>query len=153
MKLYSFPENRNYVFSDGGRAASGRKGSARDCAVRAMAIALNLDYDHCYNELAQANKDSGKPKSVRNGIMKKDFEKVLARYGWVWRPAAIIDGRKPRPRDLRGDRAVIARQARHFVAVVCGEPHDTFDSSEKSVYGSWEFCPIAFYDLQNGQVQ
>ena len=34
-----------FVFNDGGRASTGRKGTAGDCAVRSMAIALNLSYD------------------------------------------------------------------------------------------------------------
>jgi hypothetical protein len=32
---------------------------------------------------------------------------------------------------------VIARQSRHFVAVIGGQPQDIFDSSEKMVYGYW----------------
>ena len=134
---------KNFAYSDGGRAASGRKGSTGDCAVRAMAIALGRDYDECYNELAQANKDAGKAKSMRRGIMKSDFEKVLARYGWVWRAAPKFDGRKARCSDLPSG-IVIARQSRHMVAVIDGLPHDTFDSSNKMVYGYWEFCWVAW---------
>ena len=125
-----------FTRNDGGRAASGRKGIAGDCGVRAMAIALGRDYDECYKELAQANKDAGKAKSMRRGIMKSDFEKVLARYGWVWCPAPKFDGRKARCSDMPKG-AVIARQARHFVAVINGQPHDTWDCSEKMVYGYW----------------
>ena len=33
--------NSNFTYNDGGRAASGRKGSTGDCGVRAMAIALD----------------------------------------------------------------------------------------------------------------
>jgi len=125
-----------FTFNDGGRAQSGRKGSTGDCAVRAMAIALDLDYDACYRELAQANKDAGRPKSVRGGMMKEVYAEVLARHGWTWRSAPKFDGRKARARDLSG--VVIARQSRHFVAVIDGQPHDIFDSSEKMVYGYWE---------------
>lgn len=125
-----------YTRNDGGRAASGRKGSAGDCGVRAMAIALGMDYDACYKELAQANKDAGRAKSMRRGIMKSDFQKVLARYGWVWHSAPKFDGRKARCSDMPKG-AVIASQARHFVAVIDGQPHDTFDSSGKMVYGYW----------------
>lgn len=52
----TFHSTKNFVYNDGGRAASGREGSARDCGVRAMAIALDLSYDECYRELAQAIK-------------------------------------------------------------------------------------------------
>jgi hypothetical protein len=126
----------NFTYNDGGRAASGRKGSAGDCGVRAMSIALGLDYDACYKELAQANKDNGRAKSVRSGIMKDVYSAVLKRYGWVWHSAPNLNGRKARCSDLLCG-TVIARQRRHFVAVADGEPHDFFDSSEKMVYGYW----------------
>ena len=84
--------NSNFTYNDGGRAASGRKGTAGDCGVRAMAIALGLDYDACYKELAQANKDNGRAKSVRSGIMKDVYAAVLNRYGWAWHSAPKFDG-------------------------------------------------------------
>ena len=126
----------NFVYNDGGREASGRKGTAGDCAARAMAIALDLDYDDCYKALAQANKNSGRPKSVRSGIMRGDFNVVLVEHGWVWHQAPKFHGRKARCSDMPAGR-VIARQARHFVAVIDGVPQDIFDSSDKMVYGYW----------------
>ena len=128
--------NSNFTYNDGGRAASGRKGNAGDCGVRAMSIALGLDYDSCYKELAQANKDNGRAKSVRSGIMKDVYAAVLNRYGWVWHSAPKFDGRKARCSDIPSG-TVIARQSRHFVAVIGGQPQDIFDSSEKMVYGYW----------------
>ena len=141
FNYYEFEKDLNdnvsaYVNNDGGRAATGRKGSARDCGVRALAIATGASYSDCYAELAQANKDAGHEKSARNGIFKDVYNKVLARHGWVWHAAPKFDGRKARCSDMpRG--TVIARQSRHFVAVVNGVPHDTFDSSQKMVYGYW----------------
>jgi phosphotransferase system IIA component len=35
------------------------------------------------------------------------------------------------------DGVVIARQARHFVAVIDGAVHDIWDCSHKMVYGYW----------------
>ena len=137
--------NSNFTYNDGGRAASGRKGSTGDCGVRAMAIALDLSYEECYDKLAKANKDAGKAKSMRSGILKSDFEKVLARYGWVWRAAPKFNGRKARCSDMPSG-IVIARQSRHFVAVIDGVPNDTFDSSNKMVYGYWAFCWVAWAD-------
>ena len=126
----------NFVFNDGGRADSGRKGTTGDCGVRAMSIALGIDYDAAYKELAQANKDNGRAKSVRSGIMKDVYDAVLKRYGWIWHPAPKFVGRKARCFDMPSG-TVIARQSRHFVAVIDGTPHDIFDSSEKMVYGYW----------------
>jgi hypothetical protein len=132
------PTTSHFAFNDGGREAAGRKGQTNDCAVRAMAIALSRDYDACYKELAQANKDNGRSKSVRHGVMKDVFSAVLKRYGWVWNPAPKFDGRKARCSDMP-DGIVIARQSHHFVAVSWRTANDTFDSTEKMVYGYWKF--------------
>ncbi len=127
--------NSNFIYNDGGRSASGRKGEARDCGVRAMAIALGLPYDQCYRELAQANKEAGYKKSARDGLYKDVYEKVLNKHGWFWKPAPKFEGRRAKAADTEG--VCIARMARHFCAVIEGVPQDTFDSSEKMVYGIW----------------
>ena len=126
---------QNFTFNDGGRADTGRKGSAGDCGVRAMSIALGPDYDACYKELAQANKDAGGKKSARNGLKKTVYEKVLNKHGGFWKAAPKFDGRKARAADTEG--VCIARMAGHYCAVIEGVPHDTFDSSKKMVYGVW----------------
>ena len=126
-----------YIKNDGGRAAAGYKGSAGDCAARAMAIALNIPYSEAYKELAQANKDHGFAKSARNGIFKETLDAVLRRHGWIWVSSPKFLGRKARCSDMPSG-AVIARQSKHFVAVIDGIPHDTFNSSEKMVYGYWK---------------
>ena len=73
-----------YKFNDGGRKDAGYKGVSRDCGVRAMAIAMGLDYTAVYKELAQANKDYGRSKSARNGLAKDLYSSVLKKHGWVW---------------------------------------------------------------------
>lgn len=125
-----------YSYNDGGRAASGRKGKTGDCGVRAMAIALGIDYDLAYRELAEANRQFGFAKSARNGLHRNVYDQVLARHGWIWTPAPRLVGRKARCSDLAG--TVIARQAHHYVAVIDGIPQDVFDSSMKMVYGYYE---------------
>ena len=57
---------KTWMENDGGRSKY-FKGTASDCAARAMAIALNKDYKECYNELAEANKKLTGKKSARNG--------------------------------------------------------------------------------------
>ena len=127
---------QNFTYNDGGRKASGRKGSAGDCGVRAMAIALGLDYDTCYKELAQANKDAGYEKSARNGLFKEVFQSVLEKHGWTWHTAPTFSGRKAYVSDLpQGTH--ICRMRRHYATVIDGVLHDTFDSSYKMVYGYW----------------
>lgn len=122
-----------YKYNDGGRSAAGYKGTARDCCARAMAIAIGLDYDAAYNEIAKANKSYGSKKSARNGVAILVYEEVLKKHGWVWCKAPTFTGRKARCSDLTG--IVIAKMARHVVAVVDGVPNDTWNSSAKMVYG------------------
>lgn len=129
-----------YVFNDGGRKAAGFKGVAGDCGARAMAIALKLDYKAVYKELAQANADHGCAKSARNGINKDVYAEVLKRYGWVWHKAPQFAGRKARCADMPVG-VVIAKQAHHFVAVIDGVAHDSWDCTERMVYGYWAKDP------------
>ena len=124
------------VYNDGGREAAGFRGKTGDCAVRAMAIALELPYADVYRELAQANKDSGRKKSVRRGVMKEVYSTVLSKYGWVWHSAPKFHGRKARYDDLPSGR-LIARMSKHFVAVIDGKLNDSWDSRHKMVYGYW----------------
>lgn len=128
-------EMQTFVQTDGGRSQY-FKGAAGDCAPRAMAIALQLDYKQCYNELAEAHRARTGKKTARNGIYKDDFGAVLKRHGWVWHPAPKLVGRKARYSDLPQGR-VIARMARHFTAVIDGVVHDVWDCREKMVYGYW----------------
>ena len=66
-----------YKFNDGGRLAAGYKGKVGDCAARALAIALSIDYKNAYNEIALANKEFGFAKSARDGVFKEVLEYVL----------------------------------------------------------------------------
>ncbi len=125
-----------FIYNDGGRADAGFKGTTGDCAVRAMAIALALPYADVYRELAQANKDSGRKKSVRRGVMKEVYSKVLSKYGWEWRSAPKFDGRKARYNDLPNVKC-IARMSGHYAAVINGNLHDSWNSGRKMVYGYW----------------
>ena len=125
-----------FVYNDGGRVAAGFKGKTGDCGVRAMAIALSLPYADVSRELAQANKDSGRKKSVRRGVMKEVYSKVLSKHGWEWRSAPKFDGRKARYNDLPNGKC-IARMSNHYAAVIDGELHDSWDSRHKMVYGYW----------------
>ena len=125
----------SFKFNDGGRALAGYKGQALDCVVRALAIATNGDYKALYVELATANKFVFGKKSARNGLNRTVYEKVFNKYGFKWRSAPTFVGRKARCSDLTG--IAIAKQARHVVAVIDGVPQDTWDSSDKMVYGYW----------------
>jgi len=53
-----------YIYNDGGRSASGYKGTAGDCGARALAIVSGLDYKTAYNLIATENKNMGFAKSA-----------------------------------------------------------------------------------------
>lgn len=126
-----------YVINDGGKAESGRKGKSGDCVVRAIAIANDMDYETVYHMVSEEAANYGFKKSARDGIHNKVRDAVLKKLGWVWVSAPKIVGRKARCADLFDKGMVIARQARHIVAVNYGIPNDIFDSSNKMVYGYW----------------
>jgi len=125
-----------FIYNDGGRKDAGYKGTAGDCAARAMAIALEIPYKQAYDELARAHRARTGQKTARKGIYKDDFETVLALYGWVWHPAPKLNGRKARCGDMPEGK-VIARMARHYAAVIDGVVHDSWDSTGKMIYGYW----------------
>jgi hypothetical protein len=126
-----------YVFNDGGKAATGRKGKSGDCAVRAVAIATGTDYETAYRMMADEAASFGYKKSARDGIHIQVMTAVLKKFDWAWVAAPKVAGRKARCADLADKGTVIARQAKHFVAVVDGMPHDIFDCSDRMVYGYW----------------
>lgn len=125
-----------YIFNDGGRQEAGYKGRAGDCGARALAIATKIDYQTAYKLIATANSSMGYAKSARNGIRKEIYHEVLTVLGFKWYPAPKFVGRKAKCVDMPKG-TVIARQAHHFVAVIDGVPHDTWDCSHKMVYGYW----------------
>jgi hypothetical protein len=126
----------SYVYNDGGRKNAGYKGLAGDCGARAIAIALDMDYKTVYKLVAEENKNMGFAKSARDGVHKFVMTAVLNRLGWFWVEAPKYKSRKAKAVDLPAG-TYIARQARHFVAIKDGIPQDTWDSSEKMVYGYW----------------
>jgi len=126
-----------WVNDDGGKAATGRKGTSGDCVVRAITIATGMDYETVYRMVAKEAANFGFKKSARDGIHNQVRDKVLRDLGFVWYSAPKFAGRKARCADLYDKGMVIARQARHIVAVNYGMPHDIFNSSQKMVYGYW----------------
>jgi hypothetical protein len=148
-----------YVLNDGGRAAANYKGQTGDCAVRAMAIALQLDYQSCYEELSIAacsttigtrprpgrtprRKAPTRELTMRKGIWRQDFAKVLARHGCDWVPTMHIgQGCKVHlcAAELPPGRLIVF-VSHHYAAFIDGMLHDTYDSSNdgtRCVYGYW----------------
>lgn len=126
-----------YVYNDGGRVEAGFR-SGTDCGIRAVAIACVVPYKEAQKILRFAAKKGKQGNgSISNGIYKEDMTSALKSIGWVWQSAPKFDGRKARYYDMPKGR-VIVRMAKHFAAVIDGVLQDTWDSSEKMVYGYWK---------------
>ncbi len=125
-----------YKFNDGGKSATTLKGNS-DCGVRAVAIACQLDYMTARHLLKEfSNKGKLGSRAISSGIYKEDMSETLSSLGWTWKSAPKFEGRKARYSDLPSGRH-IARMSKHYAAVVDGVLHDSWDSSEKMVYGYW----------------
>lgn len=140
-----------FVLNDGGRAAAGFKGHARDCVTRAIVIASGLPYAEVYAALAagtgaqRASKRTAKrAASARSGIntRRKWFRDYMASIGFEFTPTmAIGSGCKVH---LRADELPAGRLAvvvsGHWCAVVDGVIHDTHNPARggtRCVYGYW----------------
>lgn len=134
--------------TDGGRAAAGFKGNARDCAVRAICNAGGYDYRTIYdmvNEVAKSEKiTKRKPSrsSAREGVWVDTMKEIMSRLGWSWKPTMGIgtgcnvhlnaEELPPGP--------LVVRVSKHYTAVVNGVLLDTYDCSREGrrcVYGYW----------------
>ena len=126
-----------FQFNDGGRAAAGFKGPARDCVVRAIAIATGKSYATVYAEI---NALDCKTSNSRTGVAKKTTRKYLTSSGWQWTPTMAIGSGCTihlTSAELPAGRLIVS-VSRHLVAVVDGVIHDTYDSSRggrRCVYG------------------
>jgi hypothetical protein len=138
-----------WVYDDGGRAASGRRGGANDCVPRAIAIATGEPYGEVYDALfdlaralngrrRKANRRANV--SPRSGVFRAAFEPYLLERGWTWTPTMSIGSGTTvhlRADELPSGRLVVSC-SRHVVALIDGVIHDTHDPSRegtRAVYG------------------
>lgn len=134
-----------FQYNDGGRVEAGFKGKTGDCVVRAIAIATQLSYLKVYddlNELSKTKKFRKLNSSSRLGVDKKVLKHYLIELGWTWVPTMFIgQGCKVH---LKGEELpnghIIVSLSRHYVAIIDGVIHDTYDCSRdetRCVYGYW----------------
>ena len=144
-----------HIYNDGGRLKAGFKGSSGDCVTRAIAIATGKPYIEVYNDIFALGKEYAETRrdrtartikrkgaSPRDGVYKKVSREYINRLGLKWTPTMGIgtgckvhlkDGELPMGK-------LIVKVSKHFVAVIDGEIHDTFDCSREGtrcVYGYW----------------
>ena len=127
-----------YVFSDGGRAAAGFRGTTDDCAVRAVSIATGMPYREVYDGLFEL---AGK--SPRKGVLRKHVEKFLHGGGaWKWtQTMGIGTGCKVHLTDDElPSGTLIVSLSKHYAAVVDHTIYDNHDPQRdgtRCVYGYW----------------
>ena len=130
-----------YVYDDGGRSDTGRKGHTGDCLVRAVSIVSGESYEDVYNTVSSMMNDFGYGKSGNayyNGRKNRSKKrprgkpsaakvqlKVLDHYGFK---KVSLDKTKPtytEAYDMFGD--CIVTTTKHFAALSGGNLRDTFD--------------------------
>lgn len=137
-----------YVQDDGGRALAGFKGDAGDCFVRAVCIAGKLPYQEVYDLVNQyggrerKSRKRSRKSAARTGVYGSTARRIMEALGWAWTPImGIGTGCKVH---LRADELpagrIVCNVSKHFVAVIDGVIHDTYDPSRngtRCVYGYW----------------
>ena len=133
-----------FIRDDGGRAAAGFKGEARDCVCRSVAIATGRPYREVYGSLNAIAKDerprNGRRSGSRTGVFKATTRRFIESLGWRWVPTMRIGQGCTvhlREGELPSGRLIVS-VSRHVTAVIDGVIHDTHDPSrggERCVYG------------------
>lgn len=141
--------------TDGGRAAAGYRGEARDCVTRAVAIAADRPYREVYERLAAGHAAQRSStgavrvtacgrRTAREGIdtRRRWFRDYMAELGFEWTPTMAVGAGTTvhlTAAELPPGRLVV-RVSKHCVAVIDGVVHDTHDprrGGTRCVYGYW----------------
>lgn len=133
-----------HVYNDGGRLAAGFSGKAKDCAVRAIAIASEIPYREVFDKIKYLSDEIHMDGSdVEHGVYREVSRDFLTSLGWVWKATMKIgsgckvhlrDGELPMGR-------IVCKVSHHLVAVIDGVIQDTHDCSRggnRCVYGYWQ---------------
>lgn len=115
-----------YFNTDGGRLDAGFKGNSGDCVVRAIAIATNEPYIRVRRGLAELYSEmtGGFHRSAANGVGVETAHAWLSNLGWE-----TVITKKSYLSDIPRKGIYIAALSNHYVAVVNGVIHDSWDSS------------------------
>lgn len=126
-----------FNYNDGGRSQY-FKGEARDCVVRAIAIAMGKDYKETYDMVADFL-----GYTPRNGVKHNDTKRVMKRFGFKWFPTMSI-GTGCRVHmaqfEIPMEGRIICNLSGHVAAVIDGvlnDNHDCTRDGKRCVYGYW----------------
>jgi hypothetical protein len=153
LEVFRSPVRCKFVEDDGGRAAAGYGEAGGDCVARAIAIAAAKPYAEVFEALKAKHASYVKclrhdhyerrtrAEPVANGCSEKVYGPYLRSLGWKYtritercylRAGALPSGR------------LIVNLDHHFVALIDGVIHDTYDSGgagKRPVDGYWSFDP------------
>lgn len=122
--------NTDFVFSDGGRAASGFVGLTGDCVTRAIAIATGQSYRSVYDEIGERT-----AKSPRGGVETSAAEKFLKDLGWQSQSGMQLEfAPQLLPKGIVIVDLVGTRKNRHYTCMVDRTIYDTWNPAEDSCY-------------------
>ena len=139
--------NKNYKYNDGGRAEAGYKGHARDCVVRAIAIATETPYQEVYDDLKKANQEyadskrtkrakriKSKGATPRNGNYRDVYQPYLESKGWVWKSTMGIGTgcNVHLHKDELPSGRLVVRVSKHLTSMIDGVIHDTWNPQRGS---------------------
>ena len=136
-------ENIDLMYDDGGRAKAGFRGSARDCGVRAIAIATGKSYKEVYkaaNKMCKVDGFSNTFSSARNGLFRTTFIRImkwLLGYEPEYHDFYKNGGKRKACRDDFPNGRLILKMKKPYAAVVDGVIYDSWDSRDRDVLGYW----------------
>ena len=133
--LIAITDSSDWIKSDGGRENAGYKGSAEDCAVRAISIACDLDYQEIWDYFDPKGDPDDNPD---NGVVIPAVIHFLMDKGWDLIPlrSEEISVAKAVQRFEHGLIICSCLDYEHFVAIKDSKYHDTWNS------GGWRVSSI-----------
>ena len=149
----------SFVYNDGGRKESGRKGITGDCVCRAIAIATELPYEEVYERLAEGNATQRKSKrqktsrkrTASEGITtkRKWFKDYMKELGFEWVSTMEIgtgctthfcETELPKGR-------LVVRLSSHLSAMIDGVINDTYNPQRVDIEGNQKRCVYGYWEL------
>ena len=122
--------NKHWLYNDGGKSTSLKKDDNRNCAVRALAIAFGLEYDHAYYYLMACGREHGRGtrRTTTDAVIKIGCALTKATVTKVVLPKSV----KIKTKDFcesAKDGVYLICQYGHILCVIDGVCQDTFPSN------------------------
>ena len=126
----------NFTYTDGGRAEAGYKGTANDCATRALSIAEDIHYQVIYQDVNRFLKTTFfENLTARQGLPEEIVKRYYGKMGW--RYIQVSEGYVTHDK-LPGGKVILNLED-HVSTVIDGVIHDDHDWTKENykVLGYW----------------